>query len=360
MEMSRAATLVAPNRIEIREFPVPDIPPEGGLLAVELGGVCGTDVELYRGGIKRPLPLILGHEIVGRVANLGSKAASLHQVKEGDRVIIKATLGCGRCADCMRGAPRFCTEHVSYGFESSAEPPHLMGGFADYLYLRPETVMTKVSEDLSPEAAVIIGGVMVNGYQWAIKMGGVKGGDYVLVQGPGQQGLACVWASSRAGAARIFVTGTSKDHERLSMAKNFGADRVIDVDEEDPVEVVAAETRGAMADVVIDVSGSPSSIRGAVECVRRQGTIVLAGLTGDGTETPMLMDHLVWKEVRLQGAFVADNDAVEATVRLVESSTFPVEQMVTHVFSLAETERCIQAVGGEIPGLYPIKALIRP
>jgi threonine dehydrogenase-like Zn-dependent dehydrogenase len=76
--------------------------------------------------------------------------------------------------------------------------------------------------------------------------------------------------------------------------------------------------------------------------------------------TPLSLDKLVWKEIRLQGAFTADNDAVEATMRLLQSTKFPVEEMVSHVFPLEETERAVRAVGGEIPELYPTKALIRP
>lgn len=115
-----------------------------------------------------------------------------------------------------------------------------------------------------------------------------------------------------------------------------------------------------MADVVVDVSGSPQAIKTSVECVRRQGTMVLAGLTGDSTITPMPMDKFVWGEIRLQGAFTADNDATEAAMRLIESTKFPVEEMVSHIFPLEETERCIRAVGGELPELYPTKALIKP
>ena len=88
--------------------------------------------------------------------------------------------------------------------------------------------------------------------------------------------------------------------------------------------------------------------------------MVLAGLTGDSTVTPMIMDKIVWGEIRLQGAYTADNDAVEASIRLLETTKFPVQEMVSHVFSLEETERCIQAVGGETPDLYPTKALIKP
>ncbi|MCZ6623886.1 MAG: zinc-binding dehydrogenase [Deltaproteobacteria bacterium] len=359
--MSRAATLLEPNKIEIREYPIPEISPDGGLVAVEMAGVCGSDVKYYHGKIELPLPIILGHEILGRVAKLGREAASLHGIKEGDRIILKGALGCGRCADCRRGAARFCKKRTSYGGRTSCvKPPHLFGGFADYIYLTPDALATKVSDDLPAEAAVLIGAVMANGFQWAVRRGGVKMGDFVLIQGPGQQGLACTFAAHHAGAARIFISGISRDAERLDLAKRFGADRTINVERENVVEVIRKETDGDMVDVVVDVSGSPKAIQTSVECLRRQGTMVLAGLTGDATITPMEMDKFVWGEIRLQGAFTADNDAVDATMRLLESTRFPVQEMVSHVFALEETERCIQAVGGEVPDLYPTKALIKP
>ena len=360
-ETSRAATLLAPNTIEIREYPIPEVPPDGGLVAVEMAGVCGSDVKYYHGKIRLPLPIILGHEILGRVVKLGREAASIHQVKEGDRVIFKGAIGCGRCADCRRGAARFCKQRTTYGGRTTcANPPHLFGGFGDYVYLAPDVLLTKISDALAPQAAVLIGAVMANGFQWAIKQGGVKMGDFVLIQGPGQQGLACTFAARQAGAARIFVSGIKRDAERLALAQRFGAHRTIFVDEEKVVDAVREETAGAMADVVIDVSGNPEAIKTSVDCVRRQGTMVLGGLTGDTTITPLTMDKFVWGEIRLQGVFTADNDAIEATMRLLEETKFPIQEMVSHIFPLEETERCVQAVGGEVPDLYPTKALIKP
>ncbi|HWP59887.1 MAG TPA: alcohol dehydrogenase catalytic domain-containing protein [Candidatus Acidoferrales bacterium] len=358
---SRGATLVAPGVLEIREYPLPEIPPDGGLVAVERAGVCGSDVKYFYGKIALPLPVILGHEILGRVVKLGSAAAAIHKVSEGDRVIFKGAIGCGRCADCRRGASRFCRQRTSYGGRtSSAKPPHLFGGFADYVYVAPDVLLTKVSDSLAPEAAILVGAVMANGFQWAIRRGGVKIGDFVLIQGPGQQGLACAFAARHAGAARVFVSGLKRDGARLALAKRFGADRVICVEEENVFEVIRAETDGAMADVVVDASGSPQAIQVSLDCLRNQGTLVLGGLTGDSTITPLLLDKLVWRELRVQGVFTADNDAVDATLRFLQAIKFPVEEMVSHVFALAETERCIRAVGGEIPDLFPTKAVIKP
>jgi threonine dehydrogenase-like Zn-dependent dehydrogenase len=115
-----------------------------------------------------------------------------------------------------------------------------------------------------------------------------------------------------------------------------------------------------MCDVVVDVSGNPNAILKSVDCLHRQATMVLAGLTGDTTVTPMLTDKLVWGEIKLQGCFTADNDATEAALRLIEETKFPVQEMVSHVFPLKDIERCIRAVGGEVPEMFPTKALINP
>ena len=123
---------------------------------------------------------------------------------------------------------------------------------------------------------------------------------------------------------------------------------------------IRKETNGEMCDVVVDVSGNPNAILKSVDCLHRQSTLVLGGLTGDTTVTPMLMDKLVWNEIKLQGCFTADNDATEAALRLIEETKFPVQEMVSHTFPLKEIEKCIRAVGGEIPEMFPTKALINP
>ena len=129
MSTVRGATLLGPERLEIREYPVPEVADDGELLRVGLGGVCGTDVKYFHGRIDMPYPVILGHEIFGRVERLGRAAARIHGVAEGDRVILKGSRGCSHCRDCRDGAPRFCSQRTLYGSATSAEhPPHLFGG----------------------------------------------------------------------------------------------------------------------------------------------------------------------------------------------------------------------------------------
>src|ERR1044071_9451315 len=123
MAQCRGATLIAPNKLELREYPIPDIPADGGLLAVERAGICGTDVKYFHGRLDLPLPVILGPEIPGRAVKRARTAADVHGHKEGDRVILKGARGCGRCADCRRGADRFCNKRTSYGGGPHPAPP---------------------------------------------------------------------------------------------------------------------------------------------------------------------------------------------------------------------------------------------
>ena len=124
--------------------------------------------------------------------------------------------------------------------------------------------------------------------------------------------------------------------------------------------VVADETGGAMADVVVDVSGSPDALAPSVAALRKRGTLVLGGLVGGGRQVPVDIDALVWNEIRVQGAFTAGSPALRATMALIESTGFKPEEMISHTFGLDDTELCIRAVGNEVDGMYPTKAVIRP
>src|SRR5205823_10681627 len=140
---------------------------------------------------------------------------------------------------------------IRYRYTSMSIAPGLWGGFSRYLYLPLNAVLHKVPAGLSTEEAGL-GTPMSNGIQWTLIDGGVGYGSTVLIQGPGQQGLCCLMASKQAGAARVIVTGTSKDARRLEVAKAFGADDVIDVNQEDPIARISDMTNGRGVDVVLD------------------------------------------------------------------------------------------------------------
>jgi alcohol dehydrogenase len=191
-------------------------------------------------------------------------------------------------------------------------------------------------------------------------IGGVKRGDSVVIQGPGQQGLAGVIVAKEAGAEKITVTGMTKDRARFELAKTFGADEIIDVEKSDPVETVGRIMGGRMADLVMDVTGNPSGASTAIEIVKKRGTVILPGLYGMDKEIPLILDKIVFKEVRIQGVFSHDFRSVLPAIQLAESGKYPLEKMVTHRFPLEEAEKAVRLAGGEIEGEDPIKVVITP
>jgi len=359
---TRSMVLEDVRRLSFQEFDVPAIGEEDGLLKVEMCGVCGSDVGIYTGKATRILPylpLILGHEILGRIEEMGATACRRHGVRVGDRVVVEFAFGCGHCAPCLRGRYVFCEQAGRYGtYMSCKTPPHLWGAYGEYLYLPPRAMIHKVREDVPAEAAVLICAVMGNAVRWLRQVGGVSIGQTVVIEGPGQQGLAGVVVARECGAARVIVTGVSADERRFEMARLLGADDCVDVLKEDPVEKVREITNGRMADLVMDVTGRPQGALTAVDLLRKSGTVVLPGLYGTATQVPFLLDKVVLNEIRLQGVYSHDLNAVGPAIAIVESARYPLEKMVTHRFGLQDAETALRTAAGEVPGEHPIKVVL--
>src|SRR5438105_8668506 len=255
-----AAVKVGPSTTDLGELDLPPMPDDAALMKVEVAGVCGTDVSQYRLPL-RGGPLVMGHENVGTLARVGKTFAAHKGVSEGDLVFLEHYLPCGHCEWDHMGEYRHCAatewfydpKAIRYGYTSTDIAPGLWGGFSHYLYLPLNAVLHKVPEGLTPEEAGLAT-PMSNGIQWALMDGGVSYGSTVLIQGPGQQGLCCVMAAKYAGAARIIVTGTSRDARRLEVAKELGADVVIDIEKEQALPRVLESTDNRGVDVVVDCS----------------------------------------------------------------------------------------------------------
>jgi alcohol dehydrogenase len=358
---SRAMVLERPEQMAMREFDLPDINQDDALLKVEMAGICHTDVGLYHGKVTYALPLIMGHEIVGRIARIGPLAARRWGVQEGDRVTVEAMARCGFCRACVEGNYKFCKDGFGYGtFTSCDRPPHLWGSYAEYMYLAPGTLLYKVPDSMSPEMATLLTVAISNGIQWTVLRGGVKLGDAVVIQGVGPIGLACIAAAREAGASVVIATGLGGDAQRLTLAKEFGADVTVDVQAEDVVQRVKDATGGDLADLVVDVTGSGDAVRTSLKLVRPMGTVVSAGVTGDKTLTPIPLDTLLYSEIRLQGVFTFDTNAVRRAIGLARRDKYPFEKLITHRFPLAEAETAVRTAGRELADLSAIKVAIVP
>jgi threonine dehydrogenase-like Zn-dependent dehydrogenase len=342
----RAAVQTGPLAYEIREFPRPSIGPDEGLLRVEACGICGSDVEQYRGHLVRPgmFPLIPGHEPLGVIDEVGERAAERWGVQVGDRVAVEILRPCRACDYCLTGRYMSCPNRDgAYGMTPLSREPALWGGLAEYMYLHPWAILHKVSKDLPPEIAVMFNPLGA-GVRWAAYLGEVGLGETVLILGPGQRGLTSVIAARARGAGTIIVTGLAKDEAKLALAREFGADHTINVEEEDVVERVREITGGAMADVVLELTPiATQPVLDAVEAVRHSGRIVLAGLKG-GKSVDLVTDRLINKGLTVRGAFGVNAEAYIEAIRIIESGRFPLEKMHSGKYELADTEAAIQAL----------------
>ena len=357
---SRAAVLVEPERLELQEFPLPPIGPDDGLLQVEAAGICGSDWAQFLGkdaGVPVGYPVIPGHEIVGRIHEIGPDAAHRWNVTVGDLVAVGMTI-----------PGRSTRRPAVYGMtESVTTPPALWGGYAEFMYLDPSSVLYKVPPGISPTVAALFG-PLANGVMWATYVPRLSLGDTVVVEGPGQQGLGCLVAAKEAGASLVIVSGTTRDAERLAVARLLGADLTVNVDEEDLVDAVRTVTGNRMADVVVDCSAEATApVSQALDLVRRGGRIVLGGLKDGRPTADFVSDKVVLKGLTILGSSHPDGRPVHEPERgtreafeIMASGRYPLEKMCTHTFGLAEAETAVKLVGRRIEGDDGIHVTISP
>jgi threonine dehydrogenase-like Zn-dependent dehydrogenase len=345
------------RRTEVRTFKEPDLPPDGGLLRVELCGVCGSDWPYYLKYPKARGALILGHEAVGHVARLGAAAAARFGIKEGDRVALEEYLPCGHCRYCRSGDFRLCDETdtlnrppddptIRYGSTPITVAPSLWGGYSQFQYLHPNAVFHRVPDHV-PAKLASLALPLGNGVEWTYLQGGVKLGEVVVIQGPGQQGLACTVAAKEAGAGAIIVSGLGVDARRLALAKALGATHTVNVEEQDLRDAVRDITGGDMADLVIDcASGGPATVVSAIYVARKSGRIILGGRKFK-TVPEFNSDLLITRFLTVKGMRGHSYQSVELALSIIAGGKYPLEEMCTHVFPLAETDRALHTVGGE-------------
>src|SRR5215831_3430374 len=201
----RALVQTGPQQLEVREFPIPKIGPDEGLLRVEQCGVCGSDVEQLDGAFSFvKYPLIPGHEPLGVIEEIGERAAARWGVQVGDRVAPESFVPCNHCRYCLSGQYTLCNNGRSHGYTPIEIEPSVWGGFSDYMYLHPNTIVHRVPKDISPEVAVMYNPLGA-GVRWACQVPRTQLGETVVVLGPGQRGLACVIAAKAGGAGLIII-----------------------------------------------------------------------------------------------------------------------------------------------------------
>jgi alcohol dehydrogenase len=354
--------LGAPRSLERHLFPLPQVQDDDAVLRVEACGLCGTDHEQYSGELFGGFAFIPGHESVGIVESIGERAAARWGVAAGDRVAVEVFQSCRQCERCASGDYRHCRRHGvgdSYGFIPAERAPGLWGGYAQYQYLSPDSMLLKVPESLDAITATLFNPLGA-GIRWGAQVPATGPGDVVAVLGPGIRGVCSVVAARQAGADFVLVTGAGpRDHSRLETARAFGADLVVDVTKDDPArELTRAIGRGA--DVVVDVTArAPDALDQAVRLVRPEGTIVVAGIRGSPITSGFNADLLVYKEIRILGALGVDVTAYQSALELLASGSLPLPAISRRVVGFDDLGSLLDSMSKGGLGV-PMHAVVVP
>lgn len=361
----RAAVLAAPGRYEIREYPHPQLPDGSLLMQMEMSGICGTDKHTYLGETKQyagtpaesdtPFPIIQGHENVGVVSEITPLAAEQLEfygrpLKVGDRITMCPDIVCGQCYECKHVMGYvWCENSDCYGNSyTCATAPHLMGGWAEQMYIRPDTFVYKVPSGMSPRVAVLAELMACAASLDKLKefssmsYEGFNSGDTVVVIGSGPLGLLHIARADMMGAGQIIATDLSE--RRLAFAKRMGADVTVNAETTSPeerVDLIRQLTRGRGADVVLHMANRPASVIEGIEMLKRGGMMLEMGVFAETGETAINVHrHITSKNIRLIGLTNHPSTGYGPALTLMEryADRYPLEEMVSHEYALEDVD----------------------
>jgi threonine dehydrogenase-like Zn-dependent dehydrogenase len=359
-----AATLVRPGHYEIREYPLPEPGPGCVLVKMEISGICGTDKHTFQGYTTQyssrnlEFPIIQGHENVGTIAAIGGEGRYRDfegtPLQEGDRVVVGANVCCGECYYCRHDFPYYLCENMTdYGNNMSANsPPHLFGGWSQYMYIVPGSFLVKVPDELPSEVAVLTEVFAVSvGLDRAKQMSAFPNesfrfDDTVVILGAGPLGVCFLMKARMLGAGTIIAVDLS-DY-RLHMANRLGADCTVNAarsSQSERLQMVKDLTGGRGADVVIECAGVPQVVPEALEMLRVGGLLVEAGNFSDLGEISLSPHrHLCAKNVRILGVGGEEPAAYGPGMRQMARymQRYPLQEFVTHRFGLRDVEAAMQ------------------
>lgn len=369
-----AAALVAPGKYELREYPFPEPGPGSVVVKMELSGICGTDKHTYQGyttqyagsgeGKQIRFPIIQGHENVGTVVAIGGNGeyADFEGVplKIGDRVVVGANVSCGSCYYCRHDFPYyFCQNMIDYGNNMcAADPPHLFGGWSQYIYIVPGSFLVRVPDDLPSEVAVLTEIMAVTvGLDRAKQMSVFPSeaflfDDTVVVLGVGALGMCFLMKARMLGAGNIIAVDLS-DY-RLQFAKELGADHLVNAGDSsvsERLEFVRSLTHGRGADMVVETAGVPKAVPEALDMLRLGGLLVEAGNFSDLGEVAISPHRqLCGKSVRILGVGGEEPASYGPSMRQMARymNVYPLRKFVSHRFPLRDVEAAVhKSIAGD-------------
>jgi Zn-dependent alcohol dehydrogenase len=344
---TQAAVLWEPGRpVEILEVDLA-APQEGEVLVrIAACGVCHSDLHVVDGHLPEPLPLVLGHEAAGVVEETGPGVRSL---EPGDHVVLALVPSCGRCEECRRGRPNFCTLGARMAAEGTLADGtsrlslngrmlhhfNSISAFAGYAVVS-ESAAVKIRDDVALDSAALVGCSVLTGYGAVANTAGVEEGAIVAVWGCGGVGANVVQGARLAGASRIVAVDMRS--EKLELARELGATDVVQAGE--GVDAVAAvkDVTGGGPDYAFEAIGSERAIQEAWRATRAGGTVVVVGIMPRGSS--LTIDP--WQfmsEKTLKGTFLGSARIHEDVPRLVElyhSGELDLDRLVSRRLPLVE------------------------
>ncbi len=333
---------------QIREVSIPEVIAGAILVKVEMAGICGSDVHQQRGELgvgKLTLPNIQGHENIGKIVKLGegrSKDVMGEPLNIGDRVMW-AQIDCGHCYWCeVLHQPILCENRQFYGF---LHPDALMGGFAEYVYITPDTKVLKVPQELTNEEAIGVACAfrsVVAGYE---KLGAIGFQDNVVIQGAGPIGLYAAVVARESNAGKVIVVGAPK--ERLELAKKWGADQLINIDEvKDPAQrnaQILELTNGRGPEIVIECSGYAPAFNEGVEMIQNGGKYLILGLTSKSAVS-FVPSRILDKCITIIGSKAATIVHYHKALQFIKNNRhkYPFAEIVTTKYRLEEINDALE------------------
>ena len=341
----KALVLTKYRHLEISEVPTPVPGPDEVLVRVAACGICGSDVHGYDGSSGRRIPpIVMGHEAAGIITLLGAAGTGL---AEGDHVTFDSTVFCGKCSHCQRGEINLCDHRRVLGV--SCEDYRRAGAFAEYVAV-PRHIVYPLPKTLPFQDAAMLEAVSVALH--AVSLSNVAAGRTALVLGAGMIGLLTMQALRVAGCSRVFVSDV--DATRLELATSLGAE-VLLATGADLVSQISEFTNGKGVDVAVEAVGVDETIRAAIDCVGKGGTVTLLG--NISPEVTLPLQKVVTRQIRLQGSCASAGEYPRA-IELVSSGKIQVKPLISAVAPLEEGPQWFERLHSREPNL--MKVLLTP
>jgi len=337
---------------EIVEYPVVDPEPGAILIKVTMANICGSDLHQWRGDIDlaalgSQLPSILGHEATGKITKLGegvSTDSAGQPLAVGDRVVYRYFYPCGRCPACLRGEDAACPMNLMY-LQPSEPPPHFMGPYADYYYLRPNHTVFKVPDDLTDEM-VSPANCALSEVVYGLQKVRLGFGETVVIQGAGGLGIYATAVAKEMGAHKVIVIDGIT--ERLNLAKAFGADELIDMKEyktpEERVGKVMEITGYQGANVVAELVGFPSAIPEGLNMLANGGRYLEIGNISPGTTFETDPAMWVWGSKDIVSVVFYGRDTLKKALDFLSRTKgkYPFDSILSRKYTLEEINKAFE------------------